>query len=175
MITADSIIKIGQLVKPHGIKGEITASLDYDIDLMQLRCIVIPVDAIFVPFFVESERPKSTETAIIKIDGIDSDVKAKGICGCDYYALRDDVDIEHTLDEFGGYISDFIGFELYADNGVAMGEITGYDDSTENFLFEITMQDGRKTLVPVADDLIENIDPDGRKIVMSLPDGLFDL
>ena len=31
MISAASLIKIGTLVKPHGIKGEITASVDYDL------------------------------------------------------------------------------------------------------------------------------------------------
>lgn len=175
MITDDSIIKIGRLVKPHGIKGEITATLDYDIDLTELKCIVVSVDAIYVPFFIESVRPKTSESVIIKIEGIDSDLKAKDVCGNAFYALRDDVDIENAPDEFGGFLSDFMGFELHTDSGNVICEITGYDDSTENLLFEVTMPDGRKTFVPVADDLIDNIDPENKKITMRLPEGLFDL
>lgn len=175
MITHESIIRIGQLTKPHGIKGEVTATLDYDLDLLELSCVVIEIDGIYVPFFVSSVRPKSVETVILKIDDIDDEHEAKEICGHDYYALRKDVDIEATLDENGGFLSDFIGFELRNETGNRLGEITGYDDSTENLLFELSMAGNKKTYIPVADDLIEHIDPERRILTMRLPEGLFDL
>ena len=98
MITPDSIIRIGQLVKPHGIKGEITATLDYDIDLDLLSCIVIEIDGIYVPFFIAGVRPKSTENVILKLDDIDHETAVKELCGKDYFAMRNDVEIESSLD-----------------------------------------------------------------------------
>lgn len=175
MITPDSIIRIGQLVKPHGIKGEITATLDYDIDLDQLSCIVIEIDGIYVPFFIAGVRPKSTENVILKLDDIDHETAAKELCGKDYFAMRNDVEIESSLDENGGYLSDFIGFTLCDVSGKTIGEISDYDDSTDNILFKLTLPDGKTQLIPVADELIEHIDPEQRNIKMSLPEGLFDL
>lgn len=175
MIKADSIIKIGQFIKPHGIKGEITATLDYDLELEALKCIITDIESIFVPFFIESVRPKSSETIIIKIDSIDSDTAAKKICGKDYYALKDDVEIASTLDEYGGFISDFIGFALKDTSDSTIGEITGYDDSTENVLFKVSLPDGKTIFVPVADDLIVQINPESHFMVMQLPEGLLDL
>ncbi len=175
MITPDSIIRIGQLVKPHGIKGEITATLDYDIDLDQLTCIVIEIDGIYVPFFIAGVRPKSTENVILKLDDIDHETAAKELCGKDYFAMRNDVEIESSLDENGGYLSDFIGFTLCDASGKTIGEISDYDDSTDNILFKLTLPDGKTQLIPVADELIEHIDPEQRNIQMSLPEGLFDL
>ena len=58
MITPDILTSIGTFFKPHGIKGEISATLDYDIDPSELRCIVLEIDGIIVPFFVDSRRPK---------------------------------------------------------------------------------------------------------------------
>ena len=175
MITPDSIIRIGQLVKPHGIKGEITATLDYDIDLDLLSCIVIEIDGIYVPFFIAGVRPKSTENVILKLDDIDHETAVKELCGKDYFAMRNDVEIESSLDENGGYLSYFIGFTLCDASGKTIGEISDYDDSTDNILFKLTLPDGKTQLIPVADELIEHIDPEQRNIQMSLPEGLFDL
>ena len=37
MISPDEIKEIGTFVKPHGVKGEISAQIDYDIDLQKLK------------------------------------------------------------------------------------------------------------------------------------------
>ncbi|MCM1348828.1 MAG: 16S rRNA processing protein RimM [Firmicutes bacterium] len=176
MITDSDIIMIGTLSKPHGIKGEITATLDYDgLDLMELKCIVVPVDGINVPFFLKGVRPKSTETVILAIDGVDTDTDAKALCGNNYYALREDVDMEGYPDEQGGFLEDFIGFSLHDTDGRLAGTITDYDDSTDNVLFIVDTPAGDRIYVPVADELIENIDAAERTISMNLPLGLLDL
>lgn len=62
MIKLTEIAEAGIFNKPHGIKGEISATLDFDIELDSVECIIIAVDGIFVPFFLESVRPKTAET-----------------------------------------------------------------------------------------------------------------
>ena len=52
-----------------------------------------------------------------------------------------------------------------------IGRIAAIDDSTANLLFEL--EDG--TLIPANDDLIEDIDMEGRKITMNIPEGLLDI
>lgn len=174
MIKADEIIAIGQLAKPHGIKGEITATLDYDLDLTELSCIVVGIDNIFVPFFIENVRPKSSESVIIAIDGITDERLAKEICGQTYYALKKDVDIDDGLSNEGGYISDFVGYDIIDPAGNVVAEITGWDDSTENLLF--ICKSGDKTVyIPIAEDLIDDIDNDNKTITMTIPEGLLEL
>lgn len=56
MITSDEIIEIGAFVKPHGVKGEISAQIDYEIDLQELKCLIIDIDGIFVPFFCKMRQ-----------------------------------------------------------------------------------------------------------------------
>lgn len=50
MIHRSEILEIGRLLKPHGIKGEITVELFGDIDMRALKCVVVNIDGIFVPF-----------------------------------------------------------------------------------------------------------------------------
>ena len=175
MIKRESLIRIGHFVKPHGIKGEITASLDYDIDLLALSYIVVDMDGILVPYFINTERPKSSETVLLSIDGISTEADAKEICGRDYYAGRADLDINEGPTDVGGYLSDFIGFSLLDESQSLIGNITDYDDSTDNILFIIATNSGHTIYIPVAQELIKDINPEQKTITMNLPDGILDL
>ena len=50
MIRLAEIAEAGHFNKPHGIKGEMSATLDFDLDLDNVKCIIVPVEGIFVPF-----------------------------------------------------------------------------------------------------------------------------
>ena len=52
MISKEQLIQIGHSLKPHGVKGEITMMLDIS-DISSLSCIIMCIDGIFVPFFIE--------------------------------------------------------------------------------------------------------------------------
>ena len=76
MIRLAEIAEAGHFNKPHGIKGEMSATLDFDLDLDNVKCIIVPVEGIFVPFFIRSWRPKTADTCLLTLDGINSDMKA---------------------------------------------------------------------------------------------------
>ena len=71
MIKRSELRPVGTLLKTHGIDGEIVVQLTADVDLEALQCIVLEIDGIFVPFFPTSVRPKSAETDLVSIDGVD--------------------------------------------------------------------------------------------------------
>lgn len=176
MITKNQVVRLGTLSKPHGIKGEISASLDFDVDLSELKCIVVSIDSIFVPFFVSGIRTKSVETVLIKIDDIDNEEDARNMCGRDYYALAEDVDVASDADDNGGYVSDFVGYTLCDEESREFGRIEDFDDSTDNLLFIVRPAGGDDVVyVPVADDLIIDIDTKIRSISLMIPEGLIDL
>ena len=73
MIRLSEIAEVGRFNKPHGIKGEISVSINTDIDLDDVKCVIVPIDGIFVPFFLQTIRPKTADTSLITIDGIVSE------------------------------------------------------------------------------------------------------
>ena len=176
MILRDELIAIGRYNKPHGVAGEISATIDVDIDtLKELSCLVSDIDGIFVPFFVNSCRPKSQKTVLLTIDGISSEKEVTRLVNRDIYALKRDYRQESIDNDADGYPLDyFIGFELQVADGNRVGEITDVDEQTENAIF-IVDRDGDEIMVPATDDLIVEFDLDKKVMVMDLPQGLLDL
>lgn len=171
MITRDKLVEIGSFNKPHGINGEISATfLCEGDDVDNLSSIILNIDGIYVPFFLENHRQKNYHTSLIKFDGINSDIEVRQFVGKTIYALKDEFEeIEAEEHEAAFYI----GFSII-DNDKTIGKIVGIDDSTENYLFIVDCN-GEELLIPITMDFIEGIDVEKKKIIMSLPKGLFDL
>lgn len=176
MIGNDKIIQIGVFAKPHGIHGEITAVLDIDFeDLKNLRCIILKIDGINVPFFLKNIRPKGRDTALLSIDGYNSESDIREFTNAPIYALKDEVPENSPEDEDGFYISDFIGYDILDVQGHPVGAIIAFDDSTENVLLVVRRPDGTQVYVPVADEFFIEINPETKTIIMDLPEGLLAL
>ncbi|MBO7608777.1 MAG: 16S rRNA processing protein RimM [Muribaculaceae bacterium] len=176
MITRDQLIVIGRYNKPHGVNGEISATLDLDVSLLQhFKCLISDIDGIFVPFFMNGIRAKNAMTALLVIDGINDEVEASLLVNKDIYVLKSEYEALSIDNEADDYPLDyFIGFTLI-DDGREVGEIIDVDDTTENVLFEVKSSDGNVVQVPAVDDLVEEIHENEKKIVMNLPDGLLTL
>lgn len=175
MIKRTEITEAGVFNKPHGIKGEVSATLDIDIDPAMLKCIVMDVEGIYVPFFISSSRPRSAETYLLTIDGVDSEQKARELSGKEFYVFDSDLPDDDEDGEDGFYASDLIGYTMVDSDLGKIGEITDYNDSTANLLLIVTTPEEKEIFVPLAPEFIDCIDPETREVLTSLPDGIIDL
>ena len=169
MIRQEEVYKIGKLGKTHGVKGELSFLFDDDVfDRVDADYLVLDLDGILVPFFIEEYRFRSDSNVILKLEGVDTQERARELTGTDVYfplSLVDDNEAPLSLNFL-------VGFELIdAASGKSIGRIASIDDQTANLLFEL--EDG--TLIPANDDLITHIDKDLRQITLDLPEGLLDL
>ena len=176
MITREELIAIGHYNKPHGVAGELSATVDVEIDVLgALSCLVSEMDGIYVPFFVNSLRPKTSETVLLTIDGINSEQEAARLVNHNIYALKREFRQESDDADADGYPLDyFIGFELQDSDGTRVGEIVQVDEQTENAIFIVDDGEG-ELLLPASDDLIVEFDLDKKVMVMDLPQGILDL
>lgn len=169
MITADELTIIGKFNKPHGIKGEITASFAPFIDDIDMfSTLICCIDGIFVPFFIESSRDKGADI-LIKLDGVDSEYEAKKFNNHPIYALKSELDENDMV-----YCDHFADYSICDPDGKTIGKITGIDDSTENALFIVDM-DGKEIYIPITEDFIISIDDNEKQITMDLPEGILHL
>lgn len=178
MITPAELVNIGKFGKPHGIKGEINMLVETDVDPMELKCIVMAMDGIFVPFFLSGLRDRGNGAYLATIDRLDSEEKVSVMVNKEIYALRDDEALRSEPDDDddeGMYASDLIGYTIVTDGGLKLGEITDVNDSTENNLFIVDVP-GRSEplLIPVAVEFIDEIIPESHTVLMTLPEGLID-
>lgn len=169
MIREDDVYKIGRLGKPHGVKGEITFMFDDDIfDRTDCDYLILSIDGILVPFFIDEYRFRNNETALVKFEDVDTQERAAELTNTDVFFPR------AISDDDGGNLSwaAIVGFEVVdSRSGNSVGRIASVDDTTVNTLFEL--EDG--TLIPAQDELVCDVDTERMAIIMNLPDGLLDM
>ena len=168
MIRREEVYKIGRLGKTHGVRGEISFLLDDDVfDRTDADYLILDIDGILVPFFIEEYRFKTDSNALMKFDGIDTQERARELTGCDVYFPRTLADEDEAVSW-----AELVGYDLIDSNsGKAIGEIAAIDDTTINILFELT--DGK--LIPASEELIQQIDTKLHQIEINLPEGILEL
>lgn len=162
----------GEFNKPHGIKGEISASFDPRVDVGALKCVVAEVNGLFVPFFIDAIRSRGADAVLLTIDGITDENEAKLLSRKPLYLLNGDAALAADDEDDGFYAEDLVEFSALDEDGAVIGKIAGVDSTTANVLFVIDRPDGSEALVPVADEFIDGIDPESATITLRLPDGL---
>lgn len=169
MIKREDVYKIGRLGKAHGVKGEVSFQFDDDIfDTTDADFLILEIDGILVPFFMEEYRFRNDSLALVKFCDVDTQQRASELTGCDVYfprTLAEDSEGQLSL-------SSLVGFDIVeASNSKVVGKIAAIDDTTQNILFEL--EDGR--LIPASDELITNIDTNRQQIIMQIPTGLLEI
>ena len=151
MIKQEEVYRIGKIGKPHGVKGEVTLFFDDDVfDRVDADYLVLAIDGILVPFYLEEWRFKTGETALVKFCDIDTKEQASALTGSGVF--------------FPKHLSDRGEDELVA-----------VDESTMNVLFEVETPSGSIVLVPANEDIVKEVNTKERLIKVDLPEGLVDL
>ncbi|EGJ70267.1 Ribosome maturation factor rimM [Bacteroides coprosuis DSM 18011] len=173
MIREEEVIQVGFFTKTHGISGELSVEFINDIfDLADPDFIICKLDGILVPFFIEEYRFKTDTTALIKLQDVDSENKAKRFTKVEIYLPNTLVESSEEVDHYS-WLS-FKNF-LITDTTIGeIGEIIDVDESTLNVLFKVNYS-GEEILIPADESLIVGVDDDKRIIQMNLPEGLLSL
>ena len=169
MIRQEEVYKIGKLGKAHGVKGEISFLFDDDVfDRTDADYLILDMDGILVPFFIEEYRFKTDDNALMKFEGIDTQERARELTGCEVYFPREMAEGDEEQLSWAA----IVGFELIDGNtGKSAGRIASVDDATINILFEL--EDGK--LIPASEELITNVDTKKQQIFINLPEGILEL
>ena len=173
MIKKEEVFKIGIINKPHGVKGEVSFTFTDDIFDRVEDCdyLVLLLDGILVPFFIEEYRFRSDTTALIKLEGVDTAERARMFTNIEVY-----FPVKHAEGAGPGELSwdFFVGFRMEEVHHGQLGEVTDVDTSTINTLFVVDYK-GEELLIPAQEDFIMDIDQKHKVITVDLPEGLLAL
>lgn len=167
MILLEELSPIGKFAKTHGIKGEINITLSSDFDFEDSEYIVVDIDGIFVPFFIEEYRYKSNTSLLVKLEDIDLESKARELYDKTVYVDKNLLQTEEAEEMSAAY---YVGFTMQTEGGKIIGQITSIDDTTDNILYEVD-----DLLIPVAAIEVIDFDPDKKQMTVEIPEGLLDL
>ena len=170
MIKEQEVYKIRIIGKAHGVKGELSIQIDDDVfDRVDAEYLVLKLDGIFVPFFMEEYRFKSDSVALVKFEGVDTQERARELTGVEVYFPRE---LAEQDEEAELSYAALVGYTLIDNNsGKPVGTIAYVDEQTINIMFEL--EDGR--LIPASEELIVDVDQKNRTIILDIPEGILDL
>ena len=126
MIKQEDVYHIGRLGKTHGVKGEVSFQFEDDIfDRVDADYLVLDIDGILVPFFLEEYRFRSDTICLVKFCDVDTQQRASELTGCDVYFPRELADVEDELP----MLAFLVGFDIInaADNS-RIGSVVDIDE-----------------------------------------------
>lgn len=163
----DKLLRAGKIVNTHSLKGEVRI-FPY-CDDAEFLC---EFDVLYVngrEMEVASARVHKGQ-ALVRFDGITDINQAEALVGALVYIDRDDIELED-----GRYfIEDIKGCLVYdIDTDECYGKVVNVIQTGANDVFEVS-KDGKTVLIPKIDDIVKDIDIDGKKIVIKPMKGLFE-
>jgi 16S rRNA processing protein RimM len=170
---------VGHLTKPHGIHGEILVKslTDHPEGTFAPGVVLFLADASgqdpdpgLPPLSIAGARHVHTGV-IVDFQGIESRNEAEVLRG--RYLLRDIADVA-PLEEGEVFLHELLGMEVVTVDGQALGTVREVYDLTPVELLEVR-GDGRETMIPFSKEIVREVDPDARRIVVDPPLGLLDL
>ncbi len=168
----DDCFLLGYVIKPHGLKGEVSVLLDVDYPEVykEMESVFLEIDRRLVPFFI-SALSLSGDRAVVRFEDIDTFEQAESIKGCALYLPEDELP-EMDDDQF--YFHEIIGFQVIDDAAGLIGTVKHVYDSGKQDLLAID-HGGTEILVPVIDEIVKRVDRENNTLYVTLPDGLLDI
>lgn len=168
----DDCFLLGYVIKPHGLKGEVSVFLDTDSpdSYDEMESVLLEINQRLIPFFI-SELSLRGDRAILRLEGVDTFEQAEELRGAPMY-LPEDLLPELESGQF--YFHEVIGFEVSDKEAGDIGQITRVYASGKQDLLAVDHH-GTEVLIPVIDEIILRVDREDRKIHVVLPEGLLDI
>lgn len=181
MIDRSSLEYIGSFGKPHGYKGEINLRFSQFMDDAWLKeglPLFVEIDGCLIPFFVNKYRTRGTaDSWLVTIKDYEDLSGAELLQRREIYCDRDNV-LELYPDFMLADEMELEGWILHDEKKGRIGEISYFDQSTENLLIDVTLEDGRDVTLPFNFDWItaeEEAEEGGESIItLDYPEGLLD-
>ncbi len=169
-MTIEDCYKIGYVSKTHGLKGEVTAIIETDVDWSDLKSLFIDLNGSLVPHTVE----KISGTAgkpFIKLESIQSIEKASLLKGCSLYILKS---VRPKLKRGEFYDDEIVGFLVQDKDLGIIGQVKGIQSQGANRLLAI-IHGPKEILIPINAPFITSLSKTKKIIRVELPDGFLDL
>lgn len=159
-------------MKPHGLKGEVTVSLDDDApdDFSSIDSVFIEQNQRLVPYFVQGVSTQGKK-AFIKFDDVDTIEDAAKIVKQSLYILKS-LRPKAGRGEF--YDDEIIDFDVHDEEMGSLGKVKEIMHAGPNKLLVVALAE-REVLVPTNSPFIQSINKRKKQINVQLPEGFLDI
>jgi 16S rRNA processing protein RimM len=168
------VIVVAHIVKTRGLRGEVVADLltDFPDRFAGLKSVIgLATDGTRRSLEIE-EHWFHGDRLVLKFEGFDSIDEAKALVNC-HLAVPAEDRIQLPQDSF--YEWELIGCRVESVGGALVGEVAEVMRTGGVELLKVVDETGRDRLVPMASDIVVEIDKVKRLIRIDPPEGLLEL
>ncbi|WKZ59957.1 MAG: ribosome maturation factor RimM [Cyclobacteriaceae bacterium] len=168
----EDCFKAGFIMRPHGLKGEVTVSLDPDSpsDWETLKTVFIDQRNTLVPYFIEYASVKS-DKAFVKFEDVSTPEAAAGLKNLSIY-LEKASRPKLQADDF--YDDEIIGFQVQDDTAGLLGVVKEIERAGMNRFILVDYAE-KEVMIPAQPPLLKSINRSKKVISVNLPDGFLDI
>ncbi len=163
--------QLGKVIKPHGLKGDVSVYLDVDFpdSYKDLESVFLKKEGRLVPFFIANMLINGPK-AVVRFEDVNSVEVAERLMKLELFLP---LTYLPSLPEGKFYFHDLVGCSVLEDEKI-LGKVTGIYDLGHNNLLAIISK-GKEILIPLTDAILLEVDTTSKVIEVSLPKGLLDL
>ncbi len=164
----NSILEIGQVVNTHGIRGEIKIQpwCDDPVIFDELEYIYLDGEKYKV---VKTRFHKNCE--IVAVEGINNINEAELLRNKIVTVPREALG---ELPEGTYYVADLLGLEVRTNDGKVLGVIDDVIKTGSNDVYQVKRKGLKDALIPVVDDVVNEVNIDDGYVIVTLMKGLID-
>jgi 16S rRNA processing protein RimM len=168
------LVVVGRIIRPHGLRGEVVVDVRTDEpDQRYVVGSVFSTDPTTAgPLTVEAVRPHQGRL-LVTFDGVpdrDAAEDLRGVLLC-----VDSASVPEPTDPDEFHDRQLIGLRAESPTGESIGEVVAIEHAPASDLLVVRRPDGRNALVPFVHAIVPEVDVPGGRVVLTPPDGLFDL
>lgn len=171
-MTKDTCFYVGKIVKTHGLKGEVTLRIDneqFD-EIEELNYFLLDINDKLIPYFVENITFHSNKSFVLFQD-LKTLEAANQLVGISAYLPLDLLPEKDGNDFYSHEVVDFLVIDEEKGELGKVQEIIEYPTQS---LIQILIN-GKEVLVPIHDDIIQDVNREEKKIYIKAPNGLIDM
>ena len=169
----DSMVTVGRIVRPHGIKGAVVVEPTSDFAAerfepgseLQWQRLGEPA-----PVRVVDGREFKGRW-VVMLEGVTSMNDAETLRGLE---LKVPADERKVLRAGAYYVHDLEGCEVVTTDGLAVGRVSSVDLTVGTPVLVVESK-ADEVMIPLAEEICRAVDPAGKRIVIDPPAGLIDL
>ena len=164
---------LGTVVAKYSFKGEVLIKLDTDNPetYQSLQSFLLEVESRLIPYFTTNVQLHKSQLLRVSVEGIKSEKQARLMIGKSVYLPLNQLP---KLNDDQFYFHEIIGFEVIDSVQGPIGIIIGVNDASSQLLLEVEHND-RQILIPLVDELIQQLDKQQKQLYLSIPEGLLDI
>ena len=161
---------LGTVVAKYSFKGEVLIKLDTDDPeaYLSLQSFLLEDKSRLIPYFTTKVQLHKSQLLRVSVEGIKSEKQSEIMIGKSVYLPLDQLP-KLADDQF--YFHEIIGFKVIDPLQGPIGTITGVNDASSQVLLEVEYKK-RQILIPLVDELIQQVDKKQKQLYLSIPEGL---